>query len=81
MIKANWVEIREAYEKIKTLPAESIRIAMLGFLVGCVKNARTYEQADAFAKMADIMSYIYYGPKPEHVLFIKMCQMLKYRKV
>jgi DNA polymerase-3 subunit gamma/tau len=80
LIKGSWLDIKAAYEKIKTLPAESIRIAILGFLVGCIKNAKTYEQAELYAKMADTMSYIYYGPKPEHVLFTKLCQALRYRK-
>jgi DNA polymerase III subunit gamma/tau len=80
LIKGKWLEIVAAYEKIKTLPAESIRIAILGFLVGCIKNAKNYDQADLYAKMADTMAYIYYGPKPEHVLFTKICQVLKHRK-
>jgi DNA polymerase-3 subunit gamma/tau len=80
LIKGNWLDVKLAYEKIKNLPAESIRIAILGFLVGCIKNAKTYDQADLYAKMAETMAYIYYGPKPEHVLFTKICQILRYRK-
>jgi len=80
LIKNGWVDIKTAFDKIKSLPAETIRIAVVGFLVGCVKNARDYDQAERYAKMAETMSYIYYGPKPEHVLFIKLCQALRYRK-
>jgi DNA polymerase III subunit gamma/tau len=76
-VKGNWSETKKAYEKIKHVPAESSRITILGFLTACVKNSSHMGRAFAFAEMAEEMTYLYYGPKPEHVLFTKICKVQK----
>lgn len=75
LINGNWLETKKAYEKIKQLPAESSRITILGFLTACARNASTMVRAFAFADMAEEMTYLYYGAKPEHVLFTKICKI------
>lgn len=76
LLKGNWAEVKESFLKIKALPAETIRLTICGFLAGCVRNARTYEAAELYANMVEKMSYLYYGPKPVHILFAKICMLM-----
>lgn len=57
---------------IKKVPAEPTRIAIVGFLSGCLKNSQSMEEAVVYARCVDIMKNLYYGPKPEHVLLLNL---------
>jgi len=60
------------YKKIKTIPLESMRIAMCGFFVGCLRNAKTASEALKFSEIAEFMSVPYFNnPKPEHIFINK----------
>lgn len=69
------------YKKIKNIPLEIIRMSICGFFVGCLRNAKTLEEANRYSKIADFMSIPYFGnPKPEHILInslFKITQILR----
>jgi len=68
LLKSNWRGILDAFKKIKTIPPETIRIVITGFMAGCLRNSRSIEDAKKFSRIIDIISVPYYGPKPEHIL-------------
>jgi len=68
LLKSGWKDILDAYKKIKNIPVETIRIVITGFIAGCLRNARSIDEAKKFSKIIDIISIPYYGPKQEHVL-------------
>lgn len=71
----------ELIKKIKQIPPESMRITMCGFFVGCLKNARSTEEADKFSTIVDIMSVpIYNIPKAEHVIINNVYKIVKILK-
>lgn len=62
-------ECMNMYKKLKNIPAETMRINICGFFVGCLKNARTLTDAMKFSKIVDLFSIpVYSNPKPDHVL-------------
>jgi len=71
------------YNKLKNIPAESIRISICGYLVGCLKNSKSVNEAMKFSRSVDLFSTPVYGnPKPEHVLInnlFKVTQILSER--
>lgn len=69
LIRGNWKDTLSEFKGIKQIPAESIRIAIMGYLTGCLRNARNMPQALMFSKCIDIISTPYYSPKAEHILF------------
>ena len=68
LLKSNWKSILYEFKKIKTIPPETIRIVITGFMAGCLRNSRSIEDAKKFSRIVDIISVPYYGPKQEHVL-------------
>jgi len=71
--KKQWQPIQDIFLKlVKKIPPETIRIASNGFLSGCFKRAKDLEQAKIYAKCVEIISQLYYGPKPEHVLLVRL---------
>jgi len=84
LLKSGWGDILKAYRKIKSIPTETIRIVITGFMAGCLRNAKSIEEAKKFSKVIDIISVTYYGPKPEHVLMnnlFKIMLILRSRNV
>lgn len=70
---ATWSPVRDTFIlSIKKIPAENIRISLTGFLAGCLKRAHQFEDAIKYAKCTNIMSDLYYGPKPEHRLLVNL---------
>jgi DNA polymerase III subunit gamma/tau len=72
------------YKKIddtKPIPLESMRMAICGFFVGCLRKSKTLEEANKYSKIADFMSVPYFNnPKPEHILInslFKITQILR----
>jgi len=74
LLSANtWSSVRDAYlEVTRKIPPENTRIALTGFLTGCLKRAHENEDARRYAKAAFIMSELYYGPKPEHRILMSV---------
>jgi DNA polymerase-3 subunit gamma/tau len=68
LLKSNWKGILYEFKKIKTIPPETIRIIITGFMAGCLRNSKNIDEAKKFSKIVDIISVPYYGPKQEHVL-------------
>jgi len=68
LLKSGWKDILRAYKKIKTIPPETTRIIITGFMAGCLRNSKNMAAAKEFSKIIDIISVPYYGPKQEHVL-------------
>jgi DNA polymerase III subunit gamma/tau len=66
------------YKKIKKVPLELIRVIISGFFVGCLRNAKTIEEADRFSTIIEFMSKPYFNmPKPEHVLINSLFKITK----
>jgi len=69
------------YKKIKNIPLEIMRMAICGFFVGCLRNAKTKIDADKYSKIIEFMSVPYFNnPKPEHILInslFKITQILR----
>jgi len=76
LLKSNWKGILDALKKIKTIPPETIRIVITGFMAGCLRNSKTIEDAKKFSNIVDIISVQYYGPKPEHVLLNNLFKIM-----
>ena len=70
-----------AYEKIRKVPFEIVRMSVCGFFVGCLKHAKTSADANKYSQIIDFMSQPYFSnPKPEHVLvnsLFKITQILR----
>jgi DNA polymerase III subunit gamma/tau len=84
LLKGSWKNVVRSYKNIKNVPVESIRIIIMGFMAGCLKNAKNPNEATKFSKIIDIISTPYYAPKPEHVLLnnlFKIVMILKDRNV
>lgn len=56
LIKGQWKKSLELYKKLEKLPAETIRIAVAGFFVGCLKRSRTFPDGRKFSKILDIIT-------------------------
>lgn len=70
---STWKSIQYLFlDLIKKVPAEPMRIALVGFLSGCFRNTQSMEEAIIYARCVDTMKTLYYGPKPEHVLFLNI---------
>lgn len=70
---SSWSPVKDLFlDLVKKIPAETIRIALMGFIAGCLKRAHQYEEAVKYAKCTNILSELYYGPKPEHRLFVNI---------
>jgi len=68
-----WQPVQKLFlELVKKIPVETIRIIANGFLSGCFKRANSIEDAIRFAKCVKIMSELYYGPKPEHIVLVRL---------
>lgn len=69
LIKGKWRDTLNAFKSIRQVPPESTRIAILGYLSGCLRNSQNSTEAMKFSKAIDIVATPYYSPKGEHVLF------------
>lgn len=76
LLKSNWRSILDAFKKIKTIPPETVRIVITGFMAGCLRNSRSIEDAKKFSKIVDIISIPHYGPKPEHILLNSLFKIM-----
>jgi len=81
LIKGNFRNSLEFYKKVKNIPAETFRVNVCGFFVGCLKKANTLEEAERYSRIIEFMSEPFFSkPKPEHILinnFFKITQILK----
>jgi len=68
-------------DKMRKIPPETIRINVCGYFVGCLRNAKTENEARNFSKIIDLLSVPFYNyPKPEHILInniFKISQILR----
>jgi len=83
LIKGNFINSIEFYKKVKSVPPEIMRLTICGFFVGCLKKARSIDDANKFSEIIDFMSKPLFNiPKPEHILtnnFFKITQILQRR--
>lgn len=56
LIKGEWKKSLELYKKLEKLPAETVRIAVAGFFVGCLKRATTFPGGRKFSKILDVIT-------------------------
>jgi len=68
LLNGSFRDSMTAYEKVKKIPTERIRINMTGFFAGCLRRARNTEVAEKYSEILDFISTPLYGPKPEHIL-------------
>lgn len=54
--KGSFKEAVEIFEKIKTIPVESIRIPVAGFFVACMKRSKLVGDARKYSNVLDIVS-------------------------
>ncbi len=66
--KGIFKEALPLYEKITNVPIETIRIAVAGFFVGCLKRARSAGEARKFSAVLDVVTIPIYeqGKLAEH---------------
>ena len=66
LIKGSFKNASQVYDKVKNKSqAESVRLAVVSYLVGCLKRARSYGDADRFSTALDILlDPIYEQGKP-----------------
>lgn len=83
ILKGSFKNACAIYDKIKNKnQAESVRLAMVSYLTGCLKRAKSYQNADRFSAILDIlMQPIYEQGKPGdwklyHLLY-KTARVLK----
>jgi len=55
MVRGKFKEAVSIYDKVKTKGAESVRIAIAGYFVACLKGARTVSEGDKFSRILDIL--------------------------
>ncbi|RLI66686.1 MAG: hypothetical protein DRO67_00750 [Candidatus Asgardarchaeum californiense] len=68
-----WQPVQNIFLKlVKKIPVETMRIAATGFLSGCFKRSTSIEDATRYAKCVELVGQLYYGPKPEHMLLMKL---------
>lgn len=80
LLRGDFKATFNAFNKLKKIPPESCRIAILGYLIGCLKRSKHSTEAHKFSKAIDIISQPYYGPKPEHTLLnscFKISEVIK----
>jgi len=69
----NWINVQDTFLTLcKKIPVETIRIVANGFLSGCFKHAKSLDDAFKFARCVEIISELYYGPKPEHLILVRL---------
>ena len=56
LASGNFKTACEIFEKIKTIPPESLRIAVAGYFVGCLKKSRKVGLAKKYSKILDIVT-------------------------
>jgi len=66
LLKGSFKDAVKIYDKIKNKnQAESVRLGITSYFVGCLKRAKNYAEADRFSEMLDIISQpIYEQGKP-----------------
>jgi len=66
LLKGSFKDACQIYDKVKNKnQAESVRLGIMSYLVGCLKRARNYSDADKFSEVLDIIgSPIYEQGKP-----------------
>lgn len=68
LLNSGFKDSIKMFATLKKIPPETVRISMMGFFAGCLRNAKTIIDADKFSDVLDIITSPCYGPKPEHIL-------------
>lgn len=82
LMKASFKNSLQFYkDKVKKIPAETIRINVCGYFVGCLRNAKTADEARKFSEIINLLAVPFYNyPRPEHILInniFKISQILR----
>lgn len=79
LIQGQWKKSLSLYSKLSKVPAESIRIALMGYFVGCLKRATTLTDGVLYSEVLDAISVpIYETGKPaEYKLINYMFKIVK----
>jgi DNA polymerase III subunit gamma/tau len=57
ILKGNFLAAADIYDKLKAkIQAESVRIGVTAYIVGCLRRAKTYEQGKIYSAMLDILT-------------------------
>lgn len=57
LIKGKWSDAYSVYDKLKLMKQpESLRIAIAGYFVGCLKRAKSYTEANKFSQILDVIT-------------------------
>lgn len=56
LIKGEWGKSIGLYKKLEKLPAETVRIAVAGFFVGCLKRAKTFPDGRKYSQILDVIT-------------------------
>jgi len=73
LTSTKWYPIQDMYlQLVKKIPPETMRIAMMGFMAGCFKNAKSNDEAILYHNCTEILSTLYYGPNPQHILLMRI---------
>lgn len=80
LLKGGWKKSLALYKdkKMEKMPAESIRIAVAGFFVGCLKRSRTFPEGRKFSKILDVLTVPIYetGKLGQHKLINYMFKVV-----
>jgi len=61
LFKGSFKEAVTIYDKLKEkTPTESVRIGVTAYFIGCLKRAKTFEEAKVFSEIVDIMTQNFY---------------------
>jgi len=68
LVNARFGEACKIFIKIKKIPVESVRIAVAGFFVGCLKRSKTFGEGRKFSRALDVLTVPIYeqGKLAEH---------------
>jgi DNA polymerase III subunit gamma/tau len=74
LLKGEFKTASKIYSELKNIQAESVRIAIAGYFVGCLRRARYNEEAVKFSKVLDIMTVPIYqtGKLGDHIMYNNM---------
>ena len=56
LTKGSWKDSTEIFEKIKTVPIETIRIAVVGWFVNCLRRSKKFGDGKKFSIILDIIT-------------------------
>jgi len=78
LMKCEWKESLALYEKLKKIPPETIRLAVEGFFVGCLKRSKSYNDGRKFSQILDAIGQPIYqtGKTAENKLYNYMFKVM-----